>query len=218
MGIRPIISIDEEKCDGCGLCVNACVEGAIKVVNGKARLINEIYCDGLGACLSSCPKGAITIIEREAKPFSEETTKNHLKLLKNIKTSICESLSSVKKFKVNNWPIQLSLISTNASFLKNADIFIAADCTAFCYKDFHENLLKDRKLLIACPKLDDTIFYLEKLTEIFKSNNINSLLVLRMNVPCCGGLSYIVQESIKRSNKNIPFEEKIIDIDGTIKN
>lgn len=218
MPIRSIISIDEEKCDGCGMCVNACAEGAIKIINGKAKLVNEIYCDGLGACLGSCPKGAITIVEREAKPFNEEATKKYLQLLKNLEPPVCECLSSVKDHKLNNWPIQLRLISVNAPFLRNADLLIAADCTAFSCKRFHENLLKDRKLLIACPKLDDSNLYLEKLTAIFELNNIKSLLVLRMTVPCCGGLSWIVQESLQRANKKISFEEKIIDVDGNIKN
>ncbi|MCX7988758.1 MAG: 4Fe-4S binding protein [Thermodesulfovibrio sp.] len=218
MPIRPIIYIDEEKCDGCGICVNACAEGAIKIVNGKAKLINEIFCDGLGACLGSCPKGAITIVEREAKPFNEEVTKHHLQLLKKLEPPPCECLASAKNHKLNNWPIQLRLVSINAPFLKDSDIVIAADCTAFSYKEFHENILKDRKLLIACPKLDDVNLYLEKLTEIFKLNNVKSVLVLRMTVPCCGGLSWIVQESMKRAKKKILFEEKVIDIDGTIKN
>lgn len=217
MPIRSIISIDEEKCDGCGMCVDACAERAIRIIDGKAKLVNEIYCDGLGACLGSCPKGAITIIEREAKPFDEEATKKYLQSLNNLETPVCECLSSVKEHKLNNWPIQLRLVSVNAPFLRDAELLIAADCTAFSCRKFHETLLRDRKLLIACPKLDDSNLYLDKLTEIFKLNNIKSLLVLRMTVPCCGGLSWIVRESLQRANKKIPFEEQIIDLDGDIK-
>lgn len=218
MNKRPIVKIDEEKCDGCGLCVNACAEGAIQIIEGKAKLVNEIYCDGLGACLGSCPKGAITIVEREAKPFDEEATKKHLTFLRKIETPACECLAFAKNHKLSNWPIQLRLVSVNAKFLKNADLLIAADCTAFSYRGFHENILKDRKLLIACPKLDDASLYIEKLSEIFRHNNIKSLLVIMMTVPCCAGLSWIVKEGMKRANLKIPIEEKIIDIDGTLKN
>lgn len=215
---RPIVQIDEDKCDGCGLCVNACAEGAIQIVNGKAKLVNEVYCDGLGACLGSCPKGAITIVEREAKPFDEEATKKHLEFLKKTESPLCECMAFVKDLKLSNWPIQLKLVSVNAPFLRGADLVIAADCTAFSYRLFHENLLKDKKLLIACPKLDDALFYIEKLTEIFKVNNIKSVTVVRMTVPCCGGLSWIVKEAMNRAGVKIPFEEKVVDIDGTLKN
>lgn len=214
---RKIVQIDQDKCDGCGACVNACAEGAIQIVNGKATLINEIYCDGLGACLGSCPKGAITIIEKEAKPFDKEATKKYLDFIKIKEVNSCECFSLAKDYKVNNWPIQLKLIAINAPFLKDAHLLIAADCTAFSYSNFHKEILKDKKLIIACPKLDDAAFYLEKLTEIFKVNNIKAITVLRMTVPCCAGLTWIVKEALKKSGENIPFEEKIIDIDGTMK-
>lgn len=214
---RPIVQIDQEKCDGCGACVNACAEGAIQIVNGKAILVNEIYCDGLGACLGSCPKGAITIVEKETQPFDEEATKKHLELIKIKKVPSCECFSFVNTPKLSNWPIQLKLISVNASFLKNAHLLIAADCTAFSYPNFHKEILKDKQLIIACPKLDDAKFYLEKLTEIFNINNIKAITVLRMTVPCCAGLTWIVKEALNKSGKNISFEEKIINIDGTMK-
>lgn len=213
---RQIVQIDEEKCDGCGACVNACAEGAIQIINGKAKLVNEIYCDGLGACLGSCPKGAITIVEREAKPFDEEATKRHLAILKQ--TPSCECLSFAKNHNLSNWPIQLRLVSTAAPFFKDADLLIAADCTGFSFANFHSELMKNKKLIIACPKLDDAKLYLEKLTEIFRINNIKSVTVVRMTVPCCGGLSFLVKEAIKASGKSLPVEEVIIDIDGTIKN
>jgi len=214
---RKIVHIDEEKCDGCGLCVNACVEGAIKILNGKAVLIDDIYCDGIGACLGSCPKGAITIVEKEAKPFSEEAVHKKMNLITKKETPTCECLTLEGFHKLSNWPIQLKLVPVNAPFLKDADLLIAADCTAFSFKKFHEEILKDRKLIIACPKLDDSRFYLDKLTEIFRNNNVKSVVILRMTVPCCGGLTWLVNESIKRSGKNIEAEEKVIGIEGTVK-
>jgi len=217
MDKRKIVHIDEEKCDGCGLCVNACAEGAIKILNGKAVLIDEIYCDGLGACLGSCPKGAITIVEREAKPFNEEAVHKKMNLIKKKEMQVCECLPLEESHKLSNWPIQLKLIPVNAPFLRDSDLLIAADCTAFSFKKFHEEILKDRKLIIACPKLDDSRFYLDKLTEIFSNNNIKSVTVLRMSVPCCGGLTWLVNESIKKADKKIKTEEKVIGIDGTIK-
>lgn len=217
MAKRAIINIDETKCDGCGLCVNACAEGAIKIVEGKAKLVNEIFCDGLGACLGSCPKGAITIIEREAKPFDEEAVKLHLRLINQREQTQCECLDFAHNHKLNNWPIQMKLVSVNAPFLKNAELLVAADCTAFSFKKFHEKILGNKKLLIACPKLDDAGFYLEKLADIFRLNNIKSITVLRMTVPCCGGISWIVKEAMKRAQVEIPLEEKIIDIDGNMK-
>lgn len=214
---RAIIQIDEEKCDGCGMCVNACAEGAIQIVNGKAKLVNEVYCDGLGACLGSCPKGAITIVEREAMPFDEEATKRHLQMLKFQQVTECKCSQSVENHKLNNWPIQLKLVSVNAPFLKDSHLVIAADCTAFSFKNFHEEILEDKKLIIACPKLDDALFYLEKLKEIFKINRIKSVTVARMTVPCCSGLTWLVREALKEA-EDIPFKEIIIDVNGTIKN
>lgn len=214
---RPIIQIDQDKCDGCAACVNTCAEGVIQIVNGKAKLINEIYCDGLGACLRSCPKGAITIVEKQAQPFDEEATKKHLELIKIKEAPSYECLTFAKNYKISNWPIQLKLISVNASFLRDADLLIAADCTAFSCSNFHKEILKDKKLIIACPKLDDTEFYLEKLKEIFSLNNIKAVTVLRMIVPCCAGLTWIAREALKRAGKNISLKEKIVEIGGTIK-
>lgn len=213
---RNIISIDEELCDGCGLCISACEEGAIKIIDGKAKLIDEAYCDGLGACLGSCPKGAIKIVEKESKPFNEEAVKKHLSGVKIIETPRCDCFDYAKNHKLNNWPIQLRLVSVDAKFLKNADLVIAADCTAFSFRGFHE-LLRDRRLLIACPKLDDIKYYLEKLTEIFKLNNIKSIDIIRMSVPCCGGLTGLIRNAILNSEVDIPLNEKIIEIDGTLK-
>lgn len=213
---RNIISIDEELCDGCGLCISACEEGAIKIIDGKAKLIDEAYCDGLGACLGSCPKGAIKIVEKESKPFNEDAVKKHLSGVKIIETPRCDCFDYAKNHKLNNWPIQLRLVSVDAKFLKNADLVIAADCTAFSFRGFHE-LLRDRRLLIACPKLDDIKYYLEKLTEIFKLNNIKSIDIIRMSVPCCGGLTGLIRNAILNSEVDIPLNEKIIEIDGTLK-
>lgn len=213
---RNIISIDEELCDGCGLCISACEEGAIKIIDGRAKLIDEAHCDGLGACLGSCPKGAIKIVEKESKPFNEEAVKKHLSGVKIIETPRCDCFDYAKNHKLNNWPIQLRLVSVDAKFLKNADLVIAADCTAFSFRGFHE-LLRDRRLLIACPKLDDIKYYLEKLTEIFKLNNIKSIDIIRMSVPCCGGLTGLIRNAILNSEVDIPLNEKIIEIDGTLK-
>lgn len=215
MSIRPIIFIDEEKCDGCGLCINACEEGAIKLINGKAQLVDESYCDGLGACLGSCPKGAIVMVEREAKAFDEEKVKITLKMNKNFESLTCE-FSNNDSYRLNNWPIQLRLVSVNSPFFRNADLLIAADCTAFSYRGFH-TIIEEKKLLIGCPKLDDYNLYLDKLTEIFKINSINSVSVIRMTVPCCNGLTWIVKEALKRASKNLFKEELVVDTNGNIK-
>lgn len=232
MAIRNIINIDEEKCNGCGQCVVDCAEAALQVVNGKAKLIREIYCDGLGACLGSCPTGALTIVKRESDPFDEAATEKHMEEVKK-KEAFCgcpgarvmdfsESLETTvyaeTKPELTNWPVQLRLAPVAAPFLNGADLLLAADCTAFSTVNFHGRFIKGKKLLIACPKLDDSQFYLEKLAEILKRNSIRSLGVVRMEVPCCGGLAYIAQQAITKSGKNIPYNEVVIGIKGEIKN
>lgn len=232
MAVRNIINIDEDKCDGCGQCVVDCAEAALQVVNGKARLIKEIYCDGLGACLGSCPTGALTIIQRESDPFDEAATEVHMKQTKEKKEEFCGCPSmrpvdfSEKKGpavvggdtkpELTNWPIQLKLVGTTAPYFNGADLLLAADCTAFSTVNFHSLFIKDKKTLIACPKLDDAQHYFEKLTEIFRENDIRSVKVVRMEVPCCGGLSYLVKQSIQASKKDIPYSEVIIGIKGDI--
>jgi ferredoxin len=221
--IRKSISIDEELCNGCGLCINACHEGAIAMVGGKARLIRDEYCDGLGDCLPRCPTGAIGIIERESKAFD-------IKLVMNKKLCACPGTSArtVRKEKktmisedapsqLSNWPIQLMLANPAATYFGAAHVLVAADCTAFAAGNFHKEYLEDRIVLIGCPKLDDTAHYEEKLYEIFMVNDIKSVMVVRMTVPCCGGISRIVSNAIKRSGKDIPFREVAIETDGEVR-
>jgi len=181
---RKIIKIDEDKCDGCGLCIPACREGALRIVNGKARLASDLLCDGLGACLGHYPQNAITIEVRDAEKQSRQ------------------------------WPVQIALLSPSAPYFKDADLLIAADCVPFAYANFHEDLLKGKALLVGCPKLDDMVYYKEKITEILKINDIRSITYAHMEVPCCFGLVGIIKEAISGSGKAIPFKEAVISIEG----
>jgi len=236
MAKRKIVNIDEEKCTGCGLCIPNCAEGALQIVNGKARLVKDIYCDGLGACLGHCPEGAISIEERDVKAFDEELTKKHLEEMKKIEakklpcgcpgTAVktlkpreakSEGLRVKTESELTNWPVQLKLVPVDAPYLKNADLLIAADCVAFSYPDFHQDLLKGKPLIIGCPKLDEGDLYTEKLAEIFKVNNLKSVTVAHMEVPCCFGLNHIVSEAMKLSGKKISVKEITIGIQGDIK-
>lgn len=232
MAKRNIIEIDEEKCDGCGQCVTDCAEAALQIIDGKAKIVKDMYCDGLGACIKGCPTGALTIIQREADPFDEAATEEHIKEVRNMKEEFCGCPGSravdlsEKNIKVRgaadeqpelaNWPIQLKLIGTSATYLKDADLLIAADCTAFSTINFHSRFIRGKKVIIACPKLDNAQQYYEKLTEMFRINDLKSITVVRMEVPCCGGLLYLVKESIKAAGKEIPLEEVIIGIKGDI--
>ena len=232
MAIRNIIRIDEDKCNGCGQCVVDCAEAALQIVNGKARLIKELYCDGLGACIGGCPTGALTIEQREAVPFDEAATEKHVHEMKDGKAeepcgcpgSRAMSFAAAadkagvsdERPELANWPIQLKLVGTTAPYFNGADILLAADCTAFSTVGFHSRFIKGKKVLIACPKLDDSQYYYEKLTEIFKENPIKSVSVVRMEVPCCGGLAYIVKQAIQASGRDIPYSETIIGIKGDI--
>lgn len=232
MAKRNIIQINEEKCDGCGNCVVDCAESALQIINGKAKLVKEIYCDGLGACIGNCPTGALTIVQREAKEFDEKATEKHVQETKKKQADFCgcpgtmavdltekkESYHGTGETKpeLTNWPVQLKLVATNAPYFNNADLLLAADCTAFSTVNFHSRFIKGKKLLIACPKLDDAQFYSEKLTEIFSENSINSVTVAMMEVPCCGGLAHIVKQAIKASKKEIIYREVVIGIKGNI--
>ena len=202
--IRKIVQIDETKCNGCGQCIPSCHEGALSIIDGKAKLIGDLYCDGLGDCLGSCPMDAITIIEREAAEYDEEKVEAHL-----------ANLTKAPK-KLNQWPIQLNLFQTDNPLFNDSHILIAADCVGFAYPNFHSNLLEDKVLLIGCPKLDDSQHYLDKLTAIFSDNSIQSVEVARMEVPCCSRMSMIINEAIKASGKDIPFKETIVSRDGTL--
>jgi len=232
MAVRNVVKIDEDKCNGCGKCVTACVEGAIKLINGKAKLVSETYCDGLGACLGHCPQDAITIEKRECAGFDEQAVKKHLESEKKPsppKGFVCPSTMAKQFTKKNqaqgdiasqlsHWPIQFSLISANAPFLKGADLLLTADCVPFAMGDFHSKLLKDHSIIIACPKLDDVEPYIEKLTQILNSGNLNSLAVVHMEVPCCFGLTRLVQQAIANSGKQLNFEDITISLDGQVKN
>ncbi len=280
MATRKIINIDDKKCNGCGLCIPNCPEGALQMIDGKARLISDLFCDGLGACIGHCPVGAIKIEERDAEPYDEKKTmvniikqgknvvKAHLKHLKEhgemelLKQALealkekgiedpleeevkggCPSGSSGKSFsgcpgskvmdfaseakekkdtsekgsrpsELRQWPVQLMLVPTFAPYLNNADVVIAADCAPFAYADFHKDFLKGKALLIGCPKLDDASFYKNKLTEIFKNNNIRSVTCVHMEVPCCFGLVNLTKSAIEESGKTIPFAAVKISIKG----
>ncbi|MDO8602864.1 MAG: 4Fe-4S binding protein [Candidatus Omnitrophota bacterium] len=236
MAKRKIVKIDEEKCTGCGLCIPNCAEGALQIVNGKARLVKDIYCDGLGACLGHCLEGAISIEEKDAKSFDEEATKRHLEdikkkeekrlpcgcpgtAVKTLKPRVVKGEGPMVKTEseLANWPIQLKLVPVDAPYLKNADLLIAADCVAFSYPGFHQDLLKGKPLIIGCPKLDEGDMYIEKLAEIFKVNNLKSVTVAHMEVPCCFGLNHIVGEAVKLSCKKILVKEITVGIQGDIK-
>ncbi len=232
MAIRNIIEIDEDKCNGCGQCVVDCAEAALQIINGKAKLVKEIYCDGLGACMGNCQTGALKVVQREAEAFDEKATEKHIHETKKGKEEPCgcpgsravdfsektEARSNTAELRpeLSNWPVQLKLVAPNAPFLKDSDLLLAADCTAFSAINFHGRFIKGKKLLIACPKLDDTQLYYEKLTEMFKGNDIKSITVTRMEVPCCGGLIYLAKEALKASGKDIPLNEVVIGIKGEI--
>lgn len=230
--IRKIIKIDENKCNGCGACANACHEGAIAMVNGKAKLIKDDYCDGFGDCLPSCPTGAISFEEREAAAYDEEAVKLRMAQKKSPCSGGCpgsamrelrhddeinDETVSFSKMRSNlrQWPVQIKLVSVNAPYFENANLLIAADCTAYAYGNFHTDFMKNKVTLIGCPKLD-SVDYSEKLTEIIKNNNIKSVTVTRMEVPCCGGIENAVKKALKDSGKFIPWQVVTISTDGKI--
>jgi len=209
--VRKIVRIDEEKCNGCGLCVPSCREGALQIIDGKARLVSEIYCDGLGACLGECPQGAITIEERVAEEFAEEVVKKRLEGKEETPTisNVAHTSSALAQ-----WPIQLHLVNPKAPYFKDANLIVVADCVPFAYGNFHRDFLKEKSIVVGCPKLDDVQFYEEKLAEIFRQSKIKSIMVVNMEVPCCNGLHYIVKKAVERSGKNIPIEQVVIGIKG----
>lgn len=197
--IRKIIQIDESKCNGCGLCAKACHEGAIGIAGGKAKLLRDDYCDGLGDCLPQCPTGAITFVEREAAAYDEK--------------AVMENKSRISQLR--QWPVQIKLVPVNAPYFDGADLLIAADCTAYAYSSFHQDFIRGKVTLIGCPKLD-SVDYSEKLTEIISENNIKSLTIVRMEVPCCGGIRNAAVTALKSSGKMIPWQVVTISTDGKI--
>lgn len=235
--IRKIVSIDEDKCNGCGLCVNACHEGALQLIDGKAKLISESYCDGLGACLPECPAGAITIEEREADGFDEQAVKKQMENKKKTEPQklacgcpgtharVIEKKNSAPNSQASNtspaesqlvqWPCQIKLIPVGAPYFENAKLLIAADCTAYAYANIHNDFMRNKITLIGCPKLDD-VNYAEKLTQILKAHEIKSITVLRMEVPCCGGIVNAIKQALISSGKMIPWQVVTIGTDGSI--
>ena len=209
--IRKIITIDEAKCNGCGLCAKACHEGAIGMKNGKAVLLREDYCDGLGDCLPACPTGAISFEMREAKAYDEAAVKAAQKAQQ---PCACQAEMDAGPSQLRNFPIQLKLAAPNAPWLQDADLLIAADCTAYACPDFHRTYMKDRVTLVGCPKLDGS--YADKLAEIFRCNRIRSITVVRMQVPCCGGLPFAVKTALEDCGKNIPCRVVILGTDGRV--
>ncbi len=227
--IRKIIHINEEKCNGCGACATACHEGAIVMEGGKAKLLRDDYCDGLGNCLPACPTEAITFVEREAAPFNEEAVKaaqqekskgmpcscpgTHMKeILREEILSSCQTPSPAPS-RLSQWPVQIQLVPVNAPFFHEANLLIAADCTAFAYHNFHDTFIANHITLIGCPKLDN-VDYSEKLTAILRENDIKSVKIVRMEVPCCSGLEHGAKKAIQDSGKFIPWQVTIVSTDG----
>jgi NAD-dependent dihydropyrimidine dehydrogenase PreA subunit len=246
--VRKIVRIDEEKCNGCGLCIPGCKEGALQIIDGKARLVSEVYCDGLGACLGHCPQGAISIIEEEAEEFDERAVEEHLKSVQNVDGQKTDELAHAASSEhgcpgarimsfaarkksapdpesahatehesaLAQWPVQLTLVPVRAPYLQGADLLIAADCVPFAYANFHNKLLEGKALLIACPKLDETGPYVQKLARIFSECNPMSITIAHMEVPCCFGIGRLVQEALRLSGKPIPVRDVTVSIQGEV--
>lgn len=252
--IRKIVKIDEAKCNGCGLCVPSCAEGAITMVNGKAVLAADNLCDGLGACLGDCPRDAITIIERDTEEFDEAAVETHLKVIGRAAAAphapavnsapaapahghggcpgsramtlpppvggpqtTSPEAAGTRPSQLRQWPVQLNLVSTTAPYFQDADLLITADCVPFACGDFHKDFLAGKALVIGCPKLDDNRFYQEKLTELLRLSSVKSVTVLRMEVPCCGGIVVAAKQALAASGKALPFTEVVIGLNGSVK-
>lgn len=236
---RKIIEIDENLCDGCGLCIPSCAEGALRVVDGKARLVMDKYCDGLGACLNECPQGALRIVEREAEDFDEEAVAAYFAsmhtepkseahhgqhgmgcpsamLHRFQPTGVSSKSETTVDSSLSHWPVQIRLIPPFAPFLQNASLLIAADCVPFAYADFHRDFLQDRVVMVGCPKFDDIQTYLSKFIEIFKTVPIRSVTTVTMEVPCCTGLQEVVKKAIAASDRDIVHNEIVISIRGQV--
>ena len=241
--VRKIIEIDSEKCNGCGLCASACHEGAIGMVDGKAKLLRDDYCDGLGNCLPVCPTGAIRFVEREAAAYDEKAVEENMKKAQNAAHSGCPGRraqtlqpsggcpgSQARTFaphaaapsdffpqpsQLRQWPVQIQLVPVNAPYFEGADLLVAADCTAYAYADFHKDFLRGRIALVGCPKLDP-VDYSEKLTEILRRNDIKSVTIVRMEVPCCGGLEHAVKTALQNCGKMIPWSVHTVSVKGEL--
>lgn len=232
--IRRIIHIDEEKCNGCGACAAACHESAIGMVDGKAKLLRDDYCDGLGDCLPACPTGAITFVEREAAAYDEEAvlanqrkkagenkSAHHMSggcpgsRMRQMKRETTAPTENKMESQLQHWPVQIKLVPTQAPYFEGAKLLIAADCTAYAYANFHQDFIRGKVVLVGCPKLD-SVDYSEKLEEIIQSHNISSMTVVRMEVPCCGGLEMAAKKALQNSGKFIPWQVVTISVDGKI--
>ena len=209
---RKIVNINEKLCNGCGACIPKCVEGALQIINGKAKLVKDTYCDGLGACLGQCPQGAITVTEREADEFNQQEVHQYLKD-KGITPPAPHTAAPTPK--QPQWPVKLDLVPPKAPFFENADILLAADCAPVALKNFHD-LMAGKRVIIGCPKFNDARAYATKLTEILKQNNIASITVMHMEVPCCTGLKWAVNKAIEGSGKHVPVKEYEIKVGGDI--
>ncbi len=230
---RSIVDIDEEKCNGCGQCIPNCAEGALQIIDGKARIVDDAYCDGLGACLGHCPQDAIAIIEREAPEFDEEAVHEHLETLKKGETLACgcpasqvqlleggtaaENVEAPTPSALRHWPVQLNLVPVKAPFLRDSDLLLLADCTAVAYPALHQMLLKGRTVVVGCPKFDDINHYVEKLSEMLRRNDVRSLTVAHMEVPCCSALNVAAQRALDASGMMIPTQRLIVSVGGDIK-
>ncbi len=235
--LRKIIEIDEELCDGCGQCVTGCDEGALKVINGKAKVVSETFCDGLGACIGECPTGALRIVEREAAPFDEEAARRHVALKQGEPALACGCPSThIQTFAtlspcdaanrpvhigggasaLTHWPIQIRLIPPTAPFLKGADLLVLADCTAVSFPTLHRDLLPGKVVMMGCPKFDDVQDYVNRFADIFRAADIKSVTTVVMEVPCCAGLPSIVRRGMEAAGKDIPLEEVMLSTRGEI--
>ena len=216
---RKIVEIDEQKCDGCGLCIPNCAEGALKIIDGKARLVSDVYCDGLGECLGHCPQDAISIIERDALTFDEKAVSEYLKeheLQINHEATTTSNTQDKKESNLYNWPVQLNLVPIIAPFWENADLILIADCAAVAQPELHSKLILGKSVIIGCPKFDNFQHYVDKLTKILKQNNVHSLTVAVMEVPCCNGLKAIAKQALEASGKMIPTQNLVITVKGKI--
>lgn len=239
MAVRKIIKIDEDKCNGCGQCITGCDEGALEIVNDKAKLVKDIFCDGLGACIGECPTGALTIEDREADAFDEEAVKERTDMIMKLaasnapggcpgggcpgsamrerKTSCCSSSSEKSESQLSHWPVQLTLVSPAAPFLSGAEVLLVADCVPFAFADFHQTFLAGgRPVLVACPKLDDNGPYLEKMKVMISDSGMKSLTVVHMEVPCCSGLGRFVAAAKEAVGSDLPVHDITVSVDGKV--
>lgn len=253
---RQIINIDENKCDGCGNCVTGCQEGALEIIDGKAKLVNEVFCDGFGDCIGECPTGALTIEERKAKEFDLNATKEHVRkkrgdeavqdmlvaqeahaqdhdheasppkgcpgtkmktMKKNKENNTNNKNNTNIESQLQNWPVQIHLLPPEASYFENADLLVAADCVPVAYPNYHQDILKEKVVALGCPKLDKADAYVEKFADIIANNDLNSITIARMEVPCCGGLIHIIKEAIEQANSDLEIEIITVGVEGELK-